>query len=64
MTGAFTWSSPLRRIFKRLPNLSLREQPVLYLLNVLATEVTDLRTGQIGHGLGPRVTPSYDDSFS
>jgi len=25
--------------------------------------VTDLRIGQIGHGLGPRTTPSYDDSF-
>jgi len=24
--------------------------------------VTDLRIGQIGHGLGPRATPSYDDS--
>jgi len=24
--------------------------------------VTDLRIGKIGHGLGPRATPSYDDS--
>jgi len=23
--------------------------------------VTDLCIGQIGHGLGPRATPSYDD---
>jgi len=25
--------------------------------------VTDLRIGQIGHGLGPSATPSYNDSL-
>jgi len=25
--------------------------------------VTELTTGQIGHGLRPRATPSYDDSL-
>jgi len=26
--------------------------------------VTDLRIGQVGHGLGPRATPSYDESLA
>jgi len=27
------------------------------------SSMTDLRISQIGHGLGPRATPSYDDSL-
>jgi len=43
--------------------LSQKKQYTYCKLNMALSPVTHLGIGQIGHGLGPRVTPSCDDLF-
>ena len=51
------------------PNSSIEQWRMVVIVtgyricDVMILPVTDLRIGQIGHGLGPRATPSYNDSL-
>jgi len=54
MTDAFMWPSPLRHLFKCLLNLSLREQPLLPVLDVFSVGSVGIHPS---HGAAAELLP-------
>jgi len=46
MTGTFMWPYLLRRLLNILPNLSVREQPLLPVLDVFSAGWVEIRPSQ------------------